>query len=603
MTEIIPRKIATPQTFLQNHTLLFDGAMGTYLAQQFRSFATKCEQLNLDAPERILAVHRAYLLAGAQAIKTNTFGANRSLLGCNTADLHRIITAGWQLANRAVAEAKPDAFIFADIGPISAQGNCNIAAEHREIVDIFISLGCKNFLFETFAGADDLVEISSYIKAQLPDAFIITSFAVQPDGFTVTGESGSALYAAMQNAPVDAVGFNCVSGPYHLKEYIKTLTTTPGAHMLSVMPNAGYPTVISNRTHFGSNPAYFADQLSQIAALGAKIIGGCCGTTPEHIAAIADALDKATLANAAANTHKAAPDKPQPLPNHLRQKAEAGQKLLAVELEPPASANLAAFMQKAEVLQNCGVDAITVPDCPIGRARMDSSLLACKLKRELGVDVLPHLTCRDRNLNATKALLLGLCAENVNNVLIITGDPIPTAERDEIKSVFNFNSRMLARYINSLNQSELATPFYICGALNINALNFDVQLKLAQEKIAGGVQMLLTQPVLSPQAFENLLRAKRELPAKILAGIMPVMSHRNAMFMNNEVAGITVCPQICALYEGKSRDEGRALAVKISTEIAKACLPHADGLYMISPFNRVDVIADICENLRADMGL
>lgn len=592
----------TPRDFLQNRTLLFDGAMGTYLAQQFRSFATKCEHLNIDAPERILAVHRAYLLAGAQAIKTNTFGANRPLLGCDEPELRRIITAGWQLAKQAAAETKPDAFIFADIGPIP-QGGRDIAAEHKEIVDIFMELGCRNFLFETFAGADDLAEMAAYIKKQLPDAFIITSFAVQPDGFTVTGESGAALYAAMQAAPVDAVGFNCVSGPYHLKEYIKTLLPANSAHMLSVMPNAGYPTVISNRTHFGSNPAYFADQISQIAALGAKIIGGCCGTTPEHIAAIAEALDRATSAEATADIREAAPAKPLPLPNHLRQKAEAGQKLLTVELEPPASADLAAFMQKAEVLKSCGVDAITVPDCPIGRARMDSSLLACKLKRELGVDVLPHLTCRDRNLNATKALLLGLSAENVNNVLIITGDPIPTAERDEIKSVFNFNSRMLARYINSLNQSELATPFYICGALNINALNFDVQLKLAQEKIANGVQVLLTQPVLSREAFDNLLRAKRELPVKILAGIMPVMSHRNAMFMNNEVAGITVCPEICALYEGKSRDEGRALAVSISTEIARACLPHADGLYMISPFNRVDVIADICENLRAEVGL
>lgn len=200
-------------------------------------------------------------------------------------------------------------------------------------------------------------------------------------------------------------------------------------------------------------------------------------------------------------------------------------------------------------------------------------------------------------------MLLGLSAENVNNVLIITGDPIPTAERDEIKSVFNFNSRMLARYISSLNNSELVTPFYICGALNINALNFDVQLRLAQEKIAGGVQMLLTQPVLSQQAYDNLLRAKQELPVKILAGIMPVMSHRNAMFMNNEVAGITVCQEICDLYADKTKDEGRALAVKISTQIAKAVLPYADGLYMISPFNRVDVIADICENLRAETAI
>lgn len=595
----------TPHEFLRNHTLLFDGAMGTYLAQQFRSFATKCEQLNIDSPERVLAVHRAYILAGANALKTNTFGANRRLLDCDEKYLRRIITAGWQLAEQAASETpadRPAPFIFADIGPIPTHDDNERMAEYREIVDIFIELGCQCFLFETFATAADLPKLAAYIKAKLPQAFIITSFAVQPDGFTVSGESGTALFSAMQDSPVDAVGFNCVSGPYHLRELIKNLPHT-NRKLLSVMPNAGYPTVLSNRTHFGSNPAYFAEQISQIAALGAKIVGGCCGTTPEHIAAIADTLAQMPLSSDTAREEHITQAKPQPQPNHFRQKAENGGKLLAVELEPPANVDLAGFMQKAELLKANGVDIITVPDCPIGRARMDSSLLACKLKRELGVDVLPHLTCRDRNLNAIKALLLGLSAENVNNVLIITGDPIPTAERDEIKSVFNFNSRMLARYISSLNDSELVTPFYICGALNINALNFDVQLRLAQEKIAGGVQMLLTQPVLSQQAYDNLLRAKQELPVKILAGIMPVMSHRNAMFMNNEVAGITVCQEICDLYADKTKDEGRALAVKISTQIAKAVLPHADGLYMISPFNRVDVIADICENLRAETAI
>lgn len=592
----------TLQAFLQNRTLLFDGAMGTYLAQQFRSFGAKCEQLNIDEPERILSVHRAYILAGANAIKTNTFGANRRLLGCNSQQLTDIITAGWQLAAQAAAQAAEAPFIFADIGPLPPRDKTDILAEYREIVDIFIRLGAQNFLFETFANAEHLPQIAAYIKAQLPDAFIIASFAINPDGFTVNGEDGAALYRAMQQAPVDAVGFNCVSGPYHLKEYIKNLPPA-GSKLLSVMPNAGYPTVISNRTHFGSNPAYFADQLCRIAALGAKIIGGCCGTTPEHIAAAAQAIATQQPATEAAKRTAVTAAKPLPAINRFKQKADTGAKLLAVELEPPINVDLLTFMQKARVLKNIGVDIITVPDCPIGRARMDSSLLACKLKRELGVDVLPHLTCRDRNLNAIKALLLGLSAEDVNNVLIITGDPIPTAERDEIKSVFNFNSRMLARYISSLNANELTTPFNICGALNINALNFDIQLKLAEEKIANGVQMLLTQPVLSEQALHNLSRAKARLDAKILGGIMPVMSHRNAMFMNNEVAGITVCPEICALYQGKTKEESRALAVKTGTAIAQAVLPIADGLYMISPFNRVDVIADICENLHAETSL
>lgn len=594
----------SPREFLNGGTLLFDGAMGTYLAQQFRSHEAKCELLNLSAPERVLAVHKAYILAGANAIKTNTFGANRRLLEGGPEQVRRVIETGWQIAGQAADEAageqKP--FVFADIGPIPPHDKADLAAEYREIVDIFLRLGARNFLFETFATAAELIPVTAYIKEKLPEAFIITSFAVQPDGFTIAGTSGAGLFAEMQSSSADAVGFNCVSGPYHLKEYIKKLDRD-GGKLLSVMPNAGYPTVINNRTHFGSNPAYFAEQLMEIAALGARIIGGCCGTTPEHIAAIAQSIAarRSLPVTTPAGADTAA--KPEPKPNPFAKKAQSGAKLLAVELEPPANVDLPSFMHKAERLKNIGVDVITIPDCPIGRARMDSSLLACKLKRELGVGVLPHLTCRDRNLNAIKALLLGLSAEDVNNVLIITGDPIPTAERDEIKSVFNFNSRMLARFISSLNESELITPFYICGALNVNALNFDIQLKLAAEKIAGGVQMLLTQPVLSEEALNNLIRAKKELPVPILAGIMPVMSYRNACFMNNEIAGITVCPEICALYEGKSKEEGRALAVKTGAEIAKAALAYADGLYMISPFNRVDVIADICEELRAAAAL
>lgn len=589
----------SPRQFLRDNILLFDGAMGTYLAQQFRSFEAKCEQLNISAPERILSIHKAYILAGANAIKTNTFGANRQLLACDHAQMRAVIEAGWRLAEQAAAAApgRERPFIFADIGPIPPHDKADLTAEYCEIADIFLSLGAENFLFETFSDDKELPAVAAHIREQAPQAFIITSFAVQPDGFTLAGASGGALFADMQQAPVDAVGFNCVSGPYHLKEYIKNLPEL-GSKLLSVMPNAGYPTVISNRTHFGSNPAYFAGQLSEIAALGAKIIGGCCGTTPEHIAAIAEALAKQQPAPSATLPTQAAAAKPQPLLNRFYQKAQSGAKLLAVELEPPADVNLPAFMSKAGLLKQLGVDIITVPDCPIGRARMDSSLLACKLKRELGVDVLPHLTCRDRNLNAIKALLLALSVENINNVLIVTGDPIPTAERDEIKSVFNFNSRMLAKFISNLNANELVTPFHICGALNVNALNFDIQLKLAEEKIVGGVQMLLTQPVHSEQALKNLIRARERLDARILAGIMPVMSHRNACFMNNEIAGIRVCPELCSLYEGKTKEEARALAVSTSAAIAKAVLPHADGLYMISPFNRVDVIADICEELR-----
>ena len=208
------------------------------------------------------------------------------------------------------------------------------------------------------------------------------------------------------------------------------------------------------------------------------------------------------------------------------------------------------------------------------------------------------MTCRDRNLNATKALLLGLSAEGVHNVLTVTGDPIPSASRDEVKSVFNFNSRMLARYIGGLGETVLTTPFQVFGALNLNARNFSVQLQLAQKKEECGMVGFLTQPVLTQQALDNLKLAHETLKGKILGGIIPIVSHRNALFMNSEVAGITVDPQIISMYEGLDREAGEKLAVKISTAVAEAIGPYVDGYYLMTPFGRTGLMGRIMDEIR-----
>ncbi len=598
--------------YLEREILLFDGAMGTYLSQLSRAGLDKCELANLQQPQQVLQVHRAYLQAGAKALKTNTFAANPAMLDNDQDLLRQVISAGWQLANQAAAErpAAERPFIFADLGPFAAAAEAglglDVQAGLRPVLDIFLQLGAENFLFETFSDEAGLPELAAYIKRQCPQAFVVTSFAVQPDGYTRAGRAGAELLRLVQACPqIDAAGFNCVSGPYHLGKYLREQQLQPAdGQLLSIMPNAGYPTVINNRTFFGNNPEYYAEQLGRIAEMGVRLLGGCCGTTPEHIAAVAERLRLFKQAKpAGAGAFQAGPAEQTagelaaaPLPNRFRSKAEAGQKLLAVELEPPQDVNLPQFMQKAKILQQAGVDIITVPDCPIGRARMDSSLLACKLHRELGVDALPHMTCRDRNLNATKALLLGLSVEGVNNVLIVTGDPIPTAERDEIKSVFNFNSRMLAKYISNLNETTLQTPFYICGALNVNARNFDVQLRLAEEKLQNGVQMLLTQPVLSKQAALNLRRAHGQLGAKILAGIMPPVSYRNACFMHNEISGITLDEELIESYRDTTPEEARALGVQVACRVMQGVADFCDGYYMIPPFNKVDIICDILKS-------
>ena len=287
-----------------------------------------------------------------------------------------------------------------------------------------------------------------------------------------------------------------------------------------------------------------------------------------------------------------------PNTNTLWDKLESGQRVIAVELDPPVDDHVEFFLEGVQQLRDAGADAVTIADCPIGRPRADSSLLACKIRRELGVEPLPHMTCRDRNLNATKALLLGLSIEGVHNVLLVTGDPIPTEDRAEVKTVFNFNSRKLARYVAGLNEHTLSTPFRTYGALNLNAKNFAMQLKMAQEKEANGISGFLTQPVLSREALDNLKLAREILHSKILAGIYPVVSHRNACFLNNEIAGMRVCDEIIALYEGKEREEAEALAVTISAEIAKQIAPYSDGVYLMTPFKRVSLMARILKEIR-----
>ncbi len=575
------------RTYLKDNLLLFDGGMGTLCAQRVpQSGAEACEKLNLTHPEEILAIHREYRKAGCQALKTNTFGANRMTMPEDI--LRNVICAGWALAEKAAEGA----YVFADIGPVSGAEGEQLGAEYRFVADVFLALGAKHFLFETNSVLDGLGETAAYIKSREPGAFIILSFASLPDGFTRSGQSAASLLKmASELDAVDAVGLNCASGARHTAKLVSEL---PELHKpLSVMPNAGYPTVLANRTYYDGDPRYFAHQIGEMAAHGAKILGGCCGTTPEHMACAAEALRFPRVPVTARKTEKAPGRKPESA--FWQALCDPDRRPFAVELDSPEGAELEKYMAGAKTLKEHGASVITIADCPIARARLDASILACKLRRELDMDVIPHMTCRDRNLNATKALLLGLCAEGVHNVLAITGDPIPSASRDEVKSVYNFNSRMLAGYIRDLGEQALPTPFHVFGALNVNAPNFHVQLRLAREKEEKGVCGFLTQPILTPQAFENLKLARQELQGKLLGGIFPIVSYKNACFMNSEVSGVKVDEKIIGLYENLDREAGEDLAVEISREIAARISPYVDGFYLMTPFSRTALMGRIMD--------
>ena len=585
---------------LAHKPLLFDGGMGTYYKA---APGADCEMANLTDPEGVKKVHAEYLAAGAQAIKTNTFGLPR-MAAAQMPGWEELAEAGWKLACDAAAEK--DAAVFADLGPAPDTEAAPASSAYGLVAQQFAALGAKNFLFETLSSDVGIVEAVKALRVAVPDAFVMVSFAVLPDGYTREGLLFRDLLRRMeQSGVVDAVGLNCVSAPGAMKKLVQGLGET--LLPLSVMPNAGYPVVTRARVLYQGKPEYFAREMGQIAAAGVRILGGCCGTTPAHIAALCaelDALPQQTEAAPAAKLSTGTAPAVEKDDAFLR-KLNAGEKVIAIELDSPRVADLSGYLDGARRLQAAGADLLTIADCPIAQARMDSSLVACRVHRELGMCTLPHMTCRDRNLNATKALLLGLYAEGVREVLAITGDPIPTAERDEVKNVYQFNSRKLAQYIVSLagEGREMPSAMTVLGALNLNARNFDVELRLAVEKLENGMSGFLTQPVLSAQAVENLRKARQTLGerAKILAGIMPVVSQRNAIFMENEINGIHVEEDIIQRFAGLDREQGEALGLEVSMQMAREALPYADGFYLMTPFNRVALMERLVARLKTEL--
>ncbi|MDD6806899.1 MAG: bifunctional homocysteine S-methyltransferase/methylenetetrahydrofolate reductase [Oscillospiraceae bacterium] len=567
------------QEKLKNSPLIFDGGMGVYYNNIYND-GTTCEEANILYPERIIKIHKEYIEAGANAIKTNTYAAK---------DAVNIEAA---LKNAKEAVGNKDILIFASIGSISDEED---EAIYFDAVDTFISLGVKYFDFETFTDFTVQEALAKRIHDAFGnDAFVICSFGILPDGYSANGFSASTLVAAASKSDyIDCVGLNCVSGPSHMAKIISKIPNRP--KLFSAMPNAGYPTIERGIAVYGGKPKYFAEQLVEIYKMGVPILGGCCGTNPTFIKEACNALKNAgPLVYAEAKktdiTHNE-------IESELDRKFKAGERVIALEIDPPSDDNIDFFMDGAKRLVNAGADSITIADCPVARARADSSMLAAKLKRELGVEPIPHMTCRDRNINAIRALLLGLSIENVHNVLLVTGDPVPTAERKNIKSVFSFNSSVLASYILELSNAGLIKPFKMFGALNVNSNNFSNELDRAMKKEEAGISAFLTQPVMTDKAYENLALAHEKLNSPILGGIYPIVSHKNAVFMSSEVSGVSVPKSLIDRYFGLSKEDAENLAVELAVETAERMKDITNGLYLMTPFKRITLMENILNNL------
>ena len=582
---------------IKNGVLLMDGSMGSYLSTITGQSSQDCELAVLEQRDIVKDIHQQYLEAGSQAILTNTYNANRVFCHGNDTLVHQLIHEAVAVAREA-AEGY-DAEIFGDIGPIKGLENGQTGKEYSFVARQFIAAGIRHFVFETNSSAEGIPEAMQYIRENTEDAFIIVMFAVQADGYSLEGYYYRDLIRKItETGLADAVGLNCISGAREMRNLFDQMEHEE--ILYSFMPSAGSPIVVDNRVVYESDPQFFGRKMAELAANGARILGGCCGTTPEHIRQVARFLAAGTSSVPRPGRTREKVSSGTAKKSAFWEKLQRGEKVIAVELDPPMDADLTKFVQGAYELKESGADVITIADCPVGRVRMDSSLLACKLEREVGVEALPHLTCRDRNINATKALLLGLYAEGIKNILLVTGDPVPSAERDEVKAVYQFNSRKLASFVASLGETILPEPFHMFGALNVNARNFDIQLQLAQEKERIGMTGFLTQPLLSPRAVENLKRAREGLNGYILAGLFPPVSARNARFMDSEVNGIRVSPEIIEQYEDLDREESERLAVSLMTQFAREAEPFVNGYYLMTPFSRTALIQRIIESIREE---
>lgn len=587
--------------YLKNNIIICDGAMGTYYSELTGNDASYCEFGNLNDKNTIRRIHDEYIDAGAKLIRTNTFSANTKELGISRKTLKDIIDSGIYIAREA-AENK-DIFIGASIGPIrenSADENYGeVLDEYKFIADCFLENNIDIFIFETLSNVSYLKEISRYIKGKNPDSFILTQFAVKPDGFTRDGYSTSKIVSEIKKIDsIDSYGLNCGSGPAHLLDLIKNINIEND--IVSALPNAGFPEIIHERTVYPNNPSYFAQKVKEIKKHGASIIGGCCGTSPLYIKKIRQIIDdKPENIEKAITYNKENETKTEKVENTFEKKMRKGKFVIAVELSAPVDTDITKIMNGAKICHDNNIDLVTVPDSPMSKVRADSVLISSKIKREIGIEAMPHMCCRDKNTNAIRSSLIGAHIEEIRNVLAITGDPVSDASRVETKSVFNLNSFKLIKLINDMNEEVFENDnIFIGGAINPNVRNKEVEFNRMMKKIENGAEFFLTQPVYDDAALEFLRKIKEKTDVKILGGILPVVSYRNAVFLNNELPGVTIPKEFINRFTADmTKEEGQAVGVDIAVSMGKKLKDICDGLYFITPFGRTNMIVDIVNKI------
>ncbi len=599
---------------LKTRVLCGDGAMGTLLLEQGFSQEQCLEELCLTAPGRVRALHEEYIRAGARVIETNSFGGNavrleRFGLGQRTREINR---AAADLAG-AAAKGK-NVFVAGSVGPSGVSADEAIlrgvdrAAAYREQI-IGLSEGGADILFyETFMDFDELLLAFETGKSVAPEAATICSFACDPEGRLQNGLPIVEAFEKLRGLGADVVGVNCLNGPHAM---VQLLQRIPAGPPLSAYANAGYPRYAGGRYIYPSAPDYFAKSALEMAAEGAGLIGGCCGTTPAHVAAMAKALQGLEPVR-----EKARRVAPPPAPRRITQpdreeslleRMAAGQRVIICELDPPKTLSLDKFFTGAQALSQAGCDAITLADNSLAILRVSNLAVGAMLKERFGITPLLHLSCRDRNILGLQSELLGMAALGMRHVLPLTGDPARVGDHPGAKSVYDVNSVELIGIIKRLNEGysyagksiKHATDFVIGCTYNPNAKNIEAQVERLERKVAAGAQYAMTQPVFDPALIAETKRRTAHLNIPIFLGIWPLLSGRQAEFLHHEVPGIVVPETVRAQMQGLEKEEGRAQGLAIAKAITEAALREFNGIYLITPFLNFETTTELAQFARS----
>ena len=605
-----------------DHPILSDGAMGTELHNRGVAFDQCFDELNLTQPGLVAEIHREYIEAGSQIIQTNTFGANRYKLSQHGLEhqVAQINTAGVELARRVVMASFKPVLIAGDVGPLGVRlapfGRVK-PDQAREVfseqIGALLKAGVDLLIIETMS---DVLEVNEAIQAAReidPEIPIIASMTFTRDDRTVLGDSPSKVAKALFQAGATVLGVNCSGGPNQILRIIKQMRAAVPEGRFSAMPNAGWPEQVGGRIMYPAGPDYFGEYALSFWQAGTCVIGGCCGTTPQHIAAMSKAIQSNLLDSHHNNLLIAAPEPEEPVtgiqPTQLAQKLAAGVFVTTVEMDPPRGLSTYKLLAGASMLAEAGADVINVSDSPMARMRMSPWAVCNLIQRKVGIETVLHFPTRGRNMLRVQGDLLAAHALDVRNVFVVMGDP--TAIGDYPDAMDNYDvvpSGLIKLIKQGFNAgvdsagSDIGQPtsFLVGCALNLCPGEPEQEIKNLRRKIKSGADFILSQPIYDMAAAKCFLdRVHEELGPlpPLLLGILPLANSRHAAFLHNEVPGLLI-PEAIRQRMDMAGENAPAEGIKIAIESIEQMRADIQGVYLMPPFNRFDTAAEIIDAVK-----